>query len=272
MSALALGRMIGRVPRQWGNGSLMLSPVIHEQQRDNGAHAHQAAFVTMMLHGEYAETAARRAIRYERFTTIYHPAALEHDDRVGQPGVRLLIFELDPALLDDVRFDRDAMSSVRDLSATESAWDLLALYRSADDDPFAFEASALKLAGDLAKIRTRIPRDLPSLVRTRDYVHAHFRTRMTMRDIACAAGIHPVYLGQMFHRETGETIAAYVNRLRVRAAADALCESDAPLATIALEHGFCDQSHFQRVFRNVAGWTPAAFRACFSPSPATARL
>jgi hypothetical protein len=233
--------MIGRVPCQWGNGSLMLSPVIHEQRRDNGAHEHQAAFVTMMLRGEYAETAARRAIRYERFTTIYHPAALEHDDRVGEPGVRLLIFELDPALLDDIRFDRHAMSSMCDLSATESAWDLLALYRSADDDPLDFETSALKLAGNLAKINTRIPRDLPSLSRTRDYVHAHFRTRMTMHDIS-------------------------------RAAAEALCESNAPLATIALEHGFCDQSHFQRVFRKVAGWTPAAFRARFSPSPATARL
>ena len=272
MSGLVLGQMIGRVPRQWGNGSLMLSPVVHDRQRNNGAHAHQAAFVTMMLHGEYAETAAHRAIRYERFTTIYHPAALEHDDCVGAPGVRLLIFELDPALLDDVHFDRDAMSSVRDLSATQTAWDLLGLYRAADHDPLTFDAHALRLAGELAKIRTRIPRDLPSLARARQYMHAHFRARMTMHDIARAAAIHPVYLGQMFHRETGETIAMYVNRLRVRAAAQALCESNAPLAAIALDHGFCDQSHFQRVFRKVAGCTPAAFRARFSPSPATARL
>src|SRR5438552_2475937 len=101
------------------------------------------------------------------------------------------------------------------------------------------------------------PRDLPSLQRAREYLHANFRERVTMADLARAASMHPVYLGQMFHRHFGETAGDYVKRLRVRAAAEQLSKSDVPLSEIAFQHGFCDQSHFHRVFKKFAGLTPA---------------
>ncbi|PYL83726.1 MAG: hypothetical protein DMF17_12560, partial [Verrucomicrobia bacterium] len=87
-----------------------------------------------------------------------------------------------------------------------------------------------------------------------------FRDRLMIKDIARAAGVHPVYLGQVFRRQFGETIGAYVNRLRIRAAADQLSSTDAPLADVAFEYGFCDQSHFQRVFKRLSGRTPTEFR------------
>ncbi|TML09662.1 MAG: helix-turn-helix transcriptional regulator [Actinobacteria bacterium] len=34
-----------------------------------------------------------------------------------------------------------------------------------------------------------------------------------------------------------------------------------PLAVLAVEAGFCDQSHFTRAFRRLYGVTPARFRA-----------
>jgi len=256
--------MFGRVPTQWGTRSLMLTPVIHEQRRTNVAHAHEAAFVAMVLEGEYTETAAQRSIRYDRFSAIYHPAGIEHQDAIGGPGVRLLMFEYRPDLLDGLPRATDGRS-MRDLSGSRIAWELVSLYRDAatHHDALDFESRALRIAGDLSGVSERIPRDLPSLTRARDYLRAHFRERITMTDVAQAAGIHPVYLGQMFRRETGETIAGHVARLRVRAAAERLCDDALPLAAIAYDHGFCDQSHFQRVFKLVSGFTPSAFRTKF---------
>jgi len=257
-----LGQYFGRVPWRWSGESLALSPVIHDQRRVNVAHAHEAAFVTLMLDGEYTETAARRSFRFDRFTAIYHPPGLEHQDFVGAPGVRLLMFEFRPELLGGIEIDRNEVASLRDLSGSRAAFELLALYRDAGSagQSLEIESRALELVARIVLSSRSTPRDLPSLTRAREYLHAHFRGRMTMKDIARAVGIHPVYLGQMFRRELGETVGKYVTRLRVRAAADQLSRGNTPLAAIAFEHGFCDQSHFQRTFKKWSGFTPAEFR------------
>jgi AraC-like DNA-binding protein len=43
-----------------------------------------------------------------------------------------------------------------------------------------------------------------------------------------------------------------------------LSGSNLPLASIAREVGFSDQSHFSRTFKRATGMTPGAFRALFS--------
>jgi AraC family transcriptional regulator len=266
VSILSLGQWVGRVPKRWTAQSLALSPVIHEQQRVNAAHAHEAAFIALMLRGEYVETAALRSYRYERFSAVYHPAMTEHHDVVGRAGVQLLMFEFDPALLDGAAAGADFMREMRDLTGSRVAWDLLSLHRDAatNYDDLDFESRALEMIGGLLRLPNVVARDLGSVRQAREFVHAHFRDRMTMREIGAAAGVHPVYIGQMFRRHVGETIAAYAARLRVRAAAEELSAAQKPLAQIAVDYGFCDQSHFQRVFKRLTGATPASFRARFS--------
>jgi AraC family transcriptional regulator len=262
---LGLGQYFGRVPHRWAADSIVLSPVIHDQRRVNVEHAHEAAFVTLMLAGEYTEKAALRSYRFERFTAIYHPPALEHQDFVGGPGVRLLMFEFRPELVDAIDIKRSDFRSLRDLSGSRIAWDLLALYHDAlrGSDPLDFESRALQLIARLAPVTRTAALDTAPLQRAREYLHAHFQERLMMKDIARAAGIHPVYLGQSFQRRFGETVGSYATRLRIRAAAEVLSTSDIPLATLAFDYGFCDQSHFQRVFKRFAGVTPAAFRSRF---------
>lgn len=265
MSVLAIGQTFGRVPCRWAADSVALTPVIHDRKRVNAAHAHEAAFVTLMLDGEYSETAALRSIRFDRFSAIYHPPGVEHQDFIGAPGVRLLLFEFRQELLDGVDTKRSEFRSLRDLSGSRAAWEILALFRSAADcEPLDFESRALQLIGRIAPLARSAPRDLPSAQRSREYLHANFRDRVTMADLARAAGVHPVYLGQMFHRHFGETVGDYVKRLRVRAAAERLSRSEVPLAEIAFENGFCDQSHLNRVFKRFSGLAPAEFRRTFS--------
>jgi AraC family transcriptional regulator len=231
----------------------------------NAPHAHEAACVLLMLDGDYREAAALRSFRYERFTTVYHPPGIEHQDVIGASGVRLLVFEFRPDLLEGADANRSQFRSLRDVTGSRAAWDLLKLYRIApNSDPLDFEARALELIAAIAPLARATRRDLPSVQRAREYLHANFRRPVTMADLARAASIHPVYLGQMFHRHFGETVGDYVQRLRVRAAAEQLSNSNLSLAEIAFEHGFCDQSHFHRVFKKFAGVTPGQFRREFS--------
>jgi AraC family transcriptional regulator len=59
-----------------------------------------------------------------------------------------------------------------------------------------------------------------------------------------------------------------LQQLRVRAACHRLREPDYPLAAIAVECGFADQSHFTRVFRKFTKTTPARFRRVIAPHAA----
>jgi AraC family transcriptional regulator len=72
--------------------------------------------------------------------------------------------------------------------------------------------------------------------------------------------VHPGYLASAFRRHFGCTIGEFVRRQRIALACRALTDGDAPLADVAIEAGFADQSHFTRTFKRQLGMTPAAYR------------
>ena len=52
----------------------------------------------------------------------------------------------------------------------------------------------------------------------------------------------------------------FILRNRVHGAAVVLRETDEPIASIAVDFGFCDQSAFSKQFVKQLGSTPAAYR------------
>ena len=61
--------------------------------------------------------------------------------------------------------------------------------------------------------------------------------------------------------ECGNRLGECARRLRLQWAAQELAVDDRPLVEVAVEAGFCDQSHFTRAFGRQYGVTPARFRA-----------
>ena len=262
--SLNIGQFYGKVAQRWAAGSVVVNRLEHREARALPSHAHQAGFVSLMLEGQYRETAGLQQFGYQPFSCIYHPPGMEHQDEIGAAGVTLLTFEFKPELFDRVDFCRVNTRPIIDLSGRKPAWELMDLYRSIcarETSDLDIESRAVLLAFSIVRSSARIPRDLRSLRSACEYVHAHFDENLTLAQVAFAAEIHPVYLGHIFRQEFGETLGEYLNRVRVRAAAERLVNSEEPLSTIALDFGFYDQSHFTRIFRNLTGATPGAFRA-----------
>jgi AraC-like DNA-binding protein len=63
-----------------------------------------------------------------------------------------------------------------------------------------------------------------------------------------------------FRREYGVTVTEYARSLRLEWARTQIVLDAAPLARIAYEAGFADQSHFTRAFRRHTGVTPGRYR------------
>jgi len=262
--SLNIGQFYGSVAERWAVDSVVVNRLVHDQARALPSHAHRAGYVSLMLAGDYRETAGFTQFGYQPFTCVYHPPDMEHHDEIGPSGVTLLTLEFKPELFAGMDFTAVNLRPIIDLSGSRPAWELMDLYRrivARDSNSLDLESRAVALAFSIVRCSARIPRDLRSLRRACEYVHAHFGENLTLAQVARAAGVHPVYLGQAFRQEFGETLGAYLNRIRVRAAAERLANSDLPLSAIALDFGFYDQSHFTRIFRQLTGATPGVFRA-----------
>ncbi|WP_117191727.1 helix-turn-helix domain-containing protein [Rhizobium terrae] len=83
--------------------------------------------------------------------------------------------------------------------------------------------------------------------------------RWTLAEIACEAGVSPVYLTQVFQQVEGTPLYRYQLRLRLARALDLLGSYD-DLTELGLDLGFSSHSHFSSAFRQAYGRTPAEFQ------------
>jgi AraC-like DNA-binding protein len=99
--------------------------------------------------------------------------------------------------------------------------------------------------------------------RIRGYVQQHLRDpELSVDAIARALNCSRRHLYNAFAGD-GETIAAYIQRLRLEACVRDLQQAGPharPITDIALSWGFGNPSHFSRVFRDHTGKSPSEFR------------
>jgi AraC-like DNA-binding protein len=93
----------------------------------------------------------------------------------------------------------------------------------------------------------------------RAYLTDHLTEKVSLDELAEAAGLSRYHLLRVFQAATGLPPHAYQNQLRVDLGKRLLAQG-MPVSQAALETGFTDQSHFTRVFRQYTGATPGQYR------------
>ena len=84
---------------------------------------------------------------------------------------------------------------------------------------------------------------------------------LKVADLADAAGLSATQLERALRKAVGMSPKQLLIRTRLDEAMRRLDDTDLPLATIAGECGFYDQSAFTRQFQRAVGLTPGAYRA-----------
>jgi AraC-like DNA-binding protein len=115
---------------------------------------------------------------------------------------------------------------------------------------------------DLAGPREPLIRDDPALERARDYLGDRLQTRVTLDELAAAAGTDKFRLVRLFRAATGMPPHRYQLAQRVRLARR-LIERGVPVAEVAAATGFADQSHLHRHFRRTLDLTPREYARRF---------
>lgn len=96
--------------------------------------------------------------------------------------------------------------------------------------------------------------------RVTDFILVHLNQDLSLPVLAQQVGFSPYYFARLFHQTTGESPHRFVLRQRIERAQRLLKERDMPLASIAVESGFANQSHLTQVFKKYLGLTPRAYR------------
>ncbi|MBN8525651.1 MAG: PocR ligand-binding domain-containing protein [Planctomycetes bacterium] len=82
----------------------------------------------------------------------------------------------------------------------------------------------------------------------------------SLAEAARSVGLSPAHFSHRFHRLSGGTFVHAVQSRRIRAAQHLLKTTEQRITAIALATGFDNPTHFNRVFRRIAGCTPTAWR------------
>jgi AraC family transcriptional regulator len=138
---------------------------------------------------------------------------------------------------------------------------LFSSFKNQSTDSLMLEAHVFELLGAITRLDPSPEKTPPRwLKRVKERLHAEFCERLRMRDLAREAGVHPVHLARAFRKFEKRTPGEYQQHLQIRAACELLGKPEWPLAEIAAECGFADQSHFTRALKRFTGMTPAQYR------------
>ena len=95
------------------------------------------------------------------------------------------------------------------------------------------------------------------------YMNKHFGKEIDFALLSNKVHMDRASLCRFFKRATGRTMTAYVNELRVGAAAQLLTNTDLSILEICFRVGFGNYSNFNRQFKRLKGYGPRILRQQF---------
>jgi AraC family transcriptional regulator len=225
-------------------------------------HSHGAPYFTFTLKGSYQEHYDRRTRSCTPGTAVGHPAHETHSQ----------VFDREPALLIRVAFGDRATAGVEALDVARpaalrnpllarTAWRLHRELRSADAyTEMIVEGLAYELAGQTLRGSGTSGGSRRRALQAQTLLRSSLRRRTSLGSIAAQLGVSRATLYRDFTSAFCCSPGEYLRRTRIDQAAAALANERRPIADIAADYGFYDQSHFDRVFRSTLGMTPTEYR------------
>ncbi len=109
------------------------------------------------------------------------------------------------------------------------------------------------------RLASDFPHSLLLLKATR-HMQAHLHGHLSRESVARVAGVSNSHFSKLMKERTGKSFSQLLTQMRVSRAKQLLAATDKTLSEIALECGFCDQSHMNKVFRAATSLSPGDYR------------
>ena len=233
-------------------------------------HEHATASVAVVLRGGWEGELDRRASTLQRGDTVLvTPAGARHWNAFFPAETEVVVVELEPErsrLGAEYRSLLSAPATLHQRGLGGLAARLAAELGAPDaHSPLLSEGLALELLATVGRAAGSegVPARPRWLDRAEECLRSGLSRSWTLGTLSAEVEVEPTRLVRAFRRHLKTTPADYLRQLRVDEARRLLSDTLRPIADVAFETGFTDQSHLTRVFRRSLGETPAAFRRRF---------
>lgn len=99
-----------------------------------------------------------------------------------------------------------------------------------------------------------------------NYIYAHVRDRVTIKDLAEYTSNSTSYISRLFKEELGISASDYIRQTKVERAKNMLKYSEYSLVDISNYLSFSSQSHFIQIFQKETGMSPRKYREAYAGS------
>jgi AraC family transcriptional regulator len=218
-------------------------------------HAHDWPVLSLFVIGSYLNETEIGETYISGPSAVFYRAGAAHRNTIAAFGFEQIEIEFDPAWLGRASLPTEpVMLWIGGRVGKQAHYLVHACEAEACESQL--RAACQRLLEDATREPKREPASwIGSMTR-------RLREDPTLRidNLAKEASRHPSWVGSAYRHATGEGLQEAAARFRVEHATRLLRETDQPYAVIALEAGFCDQSHMNRTFQRVLRRSPGAVR------------
>lgn len=101
----------------------------------------------------------------------------------------------------------------------------------------------------------------PVVLQVLNAIHERYADELSLKTLGAQFHIHPVYLGQLFSKETNESFTEYINKYRIEKAKELLKTTHHKVHEIARMVGYWETGYFYKQFKKYVGISPTEFKA-----------
>jgi AraC-like DNA-binding protein/ligand-binding sensor protein len=103
--------------------------------------------------------------------------------------------------------------------------------------------------------------EMPVIKKAKEYIREHQAEKVSLGTVAKAVNMSAFYFCKMFKKAAGINFTDYLTRVRIERAQNLLLNPNLRISEIGFEVGFQSLTHFNRVFKKIAGQSPTDYRA-----------
>ncbi len=220
-------------------------------------HSHDMPYLCLLLLGNYTEKSFKKRI-VNSGTILYRSANYEHSNEFNANKSVCLNLEFSNSELFATtnNFKFPSIEFEKQISINISRL-LVEINKGTDNDiinVICFETVLDYFECNDVKGKLKWINDV------KNYIHDNPTKNISLDNLTKEFQLHPNYIIRKFKERTGYKLSEYLEKMRLENTIQEMINSNQKIGNIALDNGYFDQSHFNRVFKKHLTISPTKFK------------